>query len=36
MRPLQFSSFILTILGEEVGEQLILHALESAKASNRG
>ena len=33
MRTLQFSIFILTIVGEEVGEQLILHALEGAKAS---
>jgi len=33
MRTLQFSIFLLTILGEEVGEQLILHALEGAKAS---
>jgi hypothetical protein len=33
MRALQFSIFILTILGDEVGEQLILHALETAKAS---
>jgi hypothetical protein len=33
MRTLQFSIFILTVLGEEVGEHLILHALEGAKAS---
>lgn len=33
MRTLQFSIFILTMLAEEVGEQLILHALEGAKAS---
>ena len=33
MRTLQFSIFILKMLGEEVGEQLILHALESAKSS---
>lgn len=33
MRTLQFSIFILTMLGEEVGEQLILHALDGAKAS---
>jgi len=33
MRTLQFSIFVLTMLGEEVGEQLILHALEGAKAS---
>jgi hypothetical protein len=33
MRTLQFSIFILTMLGEEVGEQLILHALQGAKAS---
>jgi hypothetical protein len=33
VRTLQFSIFILTMLGEEVGEQLILHALEGAKAS---
>ena len=33
MRTLQFSIFILTMLGEEVGEQLILHALHGAKAS---
>lgn len=33
MRTLQFSIFILTMLGEEVGEQLILHALEGAKSS---
>jgi len=33
MRTLQFSIFLLTIVGEEVGEQLILHALEGAKAS---
>lgn len=36
MRTLQFSIFILTMLGEEVGEQLILHALEGAKSSIRG
>jgi len=36
MRTLQFSIFLLTILGEEVGEQLILQALRSAKASIRG
>jgi hypothetical protein len=33
MRTLQFSIFILTMLGEEVGEHLILHALDGAKAS---
>lgn len=33
MRTLQFNIFILTMLGKEVGEQLILHALEGAKAS---
>ena len=33
LRTLQFSIFILTMLGEEVGEHLILHALEGAKAS---
>ena len=33
MRTLQFSIFILTVLGEEVGEHLILHALEGAKVS---
>jgi hypothetical protein len=33
MRTLQFSIFILTMLAEEVGEQLILHALQGAKAS---
>ena len=36
MRTLQFSIFILTMLGEEVGEQLILHALQDAKASIGG
>jgi hypothetical protein len=33
LRTLQFSVFILTMLGGEVGEHLILHALEGAKAS---
>ena len=33
MRTLQFSIFILTMLGEKVGEQMILHALQGAKAS---
>ena len=33
MRALQFSIFLLTILGEEAGEHLILQALKGAKAS---
>lgn len=33
LRTLQFSIFILTMLGEEAGEQLILKALKGAKAS---
>jgi len=36
MRTLQFSIFLLTILGEEVGEQLILQALKGAKSSIGG
>lgn len=35
LRTLQFSIFLLTLLGEEAGEQLILHALKGAKASIR-
>ena len=33
MRTIQFCIFILTMLGEEAGEQLILHALKGAKES---
>jgi hypothetical protein len=33
IRTIQFSIFILTMLGSEAGEKLILHALNSAKAS---
>ena len=33
MRTLQFSIFLLTMLGEEAGEHLILQALNGAKAS---
>jgi len=33
MRTLQFSIFLLTMLGEEGGEHLILQALKGAKAS---
>lgn len=33
MRTLQFSIFLLTILGEEAGEHLIVQALKGAKAS---
>jgi hypothetical protein len=33
MRALQFSIFLLTILGEGAGEHLILQALKGAKAS---
>ena len=33
MRTLQFSIFLLTMLGEEAGEHLILQALKGAKAS---
>ena len=33
MRALQFSIFLLTVLGEEGGEHLILQALKGAKAS---
>lgn len=33
MRSLQFSIFLLTMLGEEGGEHLILQALKGAKAS---
>jgi hypothetical protein len=36
MRALQFSIFLLTVLGEEGGEHLILQALEGAKAPIRG
>ena len=35
-RTLQFSIFLLTILGEEAGEHLILQALKGAKASIGG
>ena len=35
-RTLQFSIYLLTILGEEVGEHLILQALKCAKASIGG
>jgi len=33
MRTFQFSIFLLTLLGEEAGEHLILQALKGAKAS---
>jgi hypothetical protein len=36
MRALQFGIFLLTILGEEAGEHLILQALKDAKASIGG
>jgi len=36
MRTFQFSIFLLTMLGEEAGEHLILQALNGAKASIGG
>jgi hypothetical protein len=36
MRTLQFSIFLLTMLGEEAGEHLILQALKGAKTSIGG